>query len=222
MAVVVLVMYARCRTHRADARVPKRGVGILAVEGTHHRCADIPRPCGGDGRCNARRGGPSPSWSHCSTAIWSLVCDRLFARWVRPHRSCRVVLWPAEVSQGRRDLDDLLGFTTTIGRSLVPDVVAQTGLDETMRLIRARHGKIELQDERGRVSLHLVSGNVGVHPSPAGLHGVTRTFDDDASRCMQQSLSMPESSATARNSTAGLPSLCRCRVISERHSMTTL
>jgi len=89
-----------------------------------------------------------------------------------------VLLRLAEASQGRSDLDELLGFTTTIGRSLDPDVVARTGLDEAMRLIRARIGKIELLDEHGEVSLRLVSGDVGAHPSLAELDLVTRSIDD--------------------------------------------
>jgi diguanylate cyclase (GGDEF)-like protein len=92
-----------------------------------------------------------------------------------------VLLRLAEASQERRDIDELLGFTTTIGRSLDPDVVATTGLDEAMRLIRARVGKIELLDEGGEVSLRLQSGDIDAHPSLAELDGVTRTFDDDAS-----------------------------------------
>jgi len=65
----------------------------------------------------------------------------------------------AEVSQGRSDLDELLGFTTTIGRSLDPAVVARTGLDEAMRLIRARIGKIE-----GFLGLLVVSGRLAGFP----------------------------------------------------------
>lgn len=88
-----------------------------------------------------------------------------------------VLMRLAEVSQGQSDLDELLGFTTTIGESLDPDVVARTGLVEAMRLIRASDGKIELLDDDGALSRQLVSGSVPTHPGVAELDGVTRSFD---------------------------------------------
>jgi diguanylate cyclase (GGDEF)-like protein len=87
----------------------------------------------------------------------------------------------ANVSQDYRDLDALLGFTTTIGRSLDVEVVAETGLHEAMRLIRARNGRLDVYDDAGEVVLHVGVGQVPTPPSLDELDSVTVAFDDGGS-----------------------------------------
>jgi diguanylate cyclase (GGDEF)-like protein len=84
------------------------------------------------------------------------------------------------VSQVNRDLDALMDFTTSIGRSLDVSVVATSGLDEAMRLIRARNGSIDVFDDDGETLVHLSVGDVGDHPGMDELGRDTIAFGDGA------------------------------------------